>query len=124
MMQAFRPGCRLIHLAQDLPTVRQKLASCRRQRHAAVGARQQTGSHLKLQGLNLLAQRRLGDIQQRRRTTKMQLLRDGHKVAQMTQFNIHIFNVSFEIINILDRIFTFSYPDPCGHTRHQKSRGC
>jgi hypothetical protein len=41
----------------------------------------------------------------------MQLFRYGDKVAQMTQFDIHIFKVSFEIINILDRIFTFSYPD-------------
>jgi hypothetical protein len=53
----------------------------------------------------------------------MQLFGDGDKVAKMTQLDIHIFKVSFEIINILDRIFTFSYPEG-GHTRHQKSRGC
>jgi hypothetical protein len=41
----------------------------------------------------------------------MQLLGDGDKVAKMTQLDIHIFKVSFEIINILDRIFTFSYPE-------------
>ena len=42
---------------------------------------------------------------------KMHFLSDGDKVAKMTQLDIHIFKVSFEIINILDRIFTFSYPE-------------
>ena len=44
------------------------------------------------------------------RAAKMQLFGDGDKVAEMTQLDIHISKVSFEIINILDRIFTFSYP--------------
>ncbi|BDI88080.1 hypothetical protein FJMB80055_22410 [Enterobacter hormaechei] len=41
----------------------------------------------------------------------MELFGDGDKIAQMAQLDIHIFKVSFEIINILDRIFTFSYPN-------------
>ncbi|GAB7443270.1 hypothetical protein OUHCRE11_24420 [Enterobacter asburiae] len=41
----------------------------------------------------------------------MQLFGDGDKIAKMTQLDIHISKVSFEIINILDRIFTFSYPE-------------
>ena len=39
----------------------------------------------------------------------MQLLSNGDKIAQMTQFDIHTLKVLIEIINILDRIFAISY---------------
>lgn len=110
-MKPFRSGGGVHHHTQDLSAIGEKLFSRRRQAHAAVGSRQQTRPNLLLKDLDLLAQRWLGDIQPCRSTTKMELFGDGDKIAQMAQLDINIFKVSFEIINILDRIFTFSYPN-------------
>jgi hypothetical protein len=57
---------------------------------------------------DLLAQRRLGDVQPRGRAPEVQLLGDGHEVAQLTQLHPHIIadraNESINRYSILDKI--------------------
>lgn len=70
------PVRRLIDLGDDLPRLFQKLSSGRRQPDVAVIALQKQRPHLLLQDLDLLAQRRLGDVELLRGAAKMQ--RRGH----------------------------------------------
>ncbi len=98
------------HVEHNLARIEQKLLPGGGQLHAAIGARQQSRANLLLQQLDLLAKRRLGDIQARGCAAKVQLFGNGNKVAQMTEFDIHILNISFYIINILDIIIRISYP--------------
>jgi hypothetical protein len=90
VVQAPRPRGGILNLGEDLAAIGKKLLSRRRQADAAVGAGKQPGADLLLEDLNLLAQRRLGDIQPRRRVAKMELFGDGNKVAQVAQLDIHI----------------------------------
>ncbi|VXC66387.1 hypothetical protein PANT111_90090 [Pantoea brenneri] len=53
-----------------------------------------------------MTERRLRNIQPQRCPTKMQFFGDRNEIAQMAQLDIHIFNVLFEIINILDIIIS------------------
>jgi hypothetical protein len=73
-----------VDLRQHLPRLVEKQAPCFAQLDPTVGTLEQPRAQLLLQGLNLLAQRRLGDPQGQRRTAKMQLLGHGDEVAQMT----------------------------------------
>ncbi len=70
-MQPGGAGGSVIDLAEDLSAVDQKLPSRRGQRDAAVGSGQQSGTDLLLKQLDLLAERRLGNIQPGCRMTKM-----------------------------------------------------
>ena len=53
--------------------------------HAAGRAHQQLDAERRLERLDALAQRRLRDVQPRRGAAEMQLLGDGHEVAQVPQ---------------------------------------
>jgi len=59
--------------------------------------------------LDLLAERWLRNIEPSCRAAKMQLFSNSDKITQVTQLNIHIFNISVEMINILYISFTASY---------------
>ncbi|MNY50326.1 hypothetical protein D3C86_1858220 [compost metagenome] len=80
-MQSFGTGRGILDEAQDMSAVGQKLPPRFRQAHAAVSAGQQASAHLLLKDLDLLAQRRLGDVEARRRSSKMQLFGNGDKIT-------------------------------------------
>lgn len=123
-MQTLRTGGGIINQPEDLPAVGEKLLAGGSQGDAAVCSCEQARADLLLKHLYLLAQRRLRNIQTSRGTPKMQFFRHGNKVAKVTQFNIHILKVLFEIINILDRIIRFSYSNQQGYARSLKTRVC
>ena len=90
VVQTPRPRGGILNLGEDLAAIGKKLFSRRRQAYAAVGAGKKPGADLLLKDLNLLAERRLRDIQPRRRMTKVELFGNGNKVAQVAQLDIHI----------------------------------
>ncbi len=55
VMQTRSAGGRVIHLGKNLSAIGEKLLSGRRQTDAAIGAREQAGTGLLLEDLNLLA---------------------------------------------------------------------
>ena len=59
-----------------------------RQPHRALVALEQLRAQFRFQRLDLLAQRRLADVQALGRAREVQLLGDGDKVAQVAQFHI------------------------------------
>ena len=74
-------GGGVVNHAQNLSAVGQKLPACRRQAHATVGAGEKTGANLLLQDLNLLAERRLRNVQARGGAAKMEFFCHRDKVA-------------------------------------------
>jgi len=100
-MNACRPVSALVYLQQNSARILQKSGTGRRQLYTAIGAHQQSGLNALLQLLDLLAERRLRNIKAPRRAAKMQLLSDSNEIAQVTQLDSHIFNISVERINIL-----------------------
>ena len=64
-------GGGFVNLGKNLSAISQKLFPCFRQADAAVSTGKQTRANLLFKDLNLLAKRRLGDIQTRRRMTEM-----------------------------------------------------
>ena len=61
----------------------------RGERNLAAGADEQVGAERVLELANLVAQRRLGDVEARGCAAEVQLLRDGQEVAQQPRFEIH-----------------------------------
>ncbi len=57
------------------------------ERHRAPRAHEQLHPQLGLQRADLLAQRRLGDVQAKRGAREVQLLGDGDEIAQVAQFH-------------------------------------
>lgn len=123
-MQTLRTGGGIIDQPEDLPTVGEKLLASGGQGDATVSSREQARADLLLKHLYLLAQRWLRNVQSGCGAPKMQFFRHGNKVTKVTQFNIHILNVLFETINILDRIMRFSYSTQQGYARPLKTRVC
>ena len=76
-------GC--LAAAQNVLGLAQKNGTRQRQPHGTTGTVQQAHAHLVLQQLDLARQRRLGHVQQGRRTTEMQFGGDGHEAAQVGQ---------------------------------------
>jgi len=54
----------------------------------AAGAHEQVGAERALELVNLVAQRRLGDVEARGSPAEMELLRDGQEVAQQARLEI------------------------------------
>ena len=76
-----------VELCQQLPGVAQERLARRGQLHPPSGAGQQLAAELVLELADLLAQRRLGDVQPGGRAAEVQLLGDGHEVAQLAQLD-------------------------------------
>ena len=72
---------RLLGPGENLPSLVEKHAAGFGQRHAALAALQQTGAQIPLQRLDLLRQRRLGNVQADRGAGEAQFLGDGDEVA-------------------------------------------
>ena len=70
------------------------------QLHPPAGAQEQQRAELAFERLDLLAERRLRDVETLRRAREVQFLREGREVAQVAQ--IHIQKVLNESNNILD----------------------
>ncbi|MNT87679.1 hypothetical protein D3C72_2281270 [compost metagenome] len=77
----------LVHLHQYLSGLVEEAPAGFSQFHPAVGAFQQACADFFFQGLDLLAQRRLGDAQLLGGSTEVQFLGHGDEVAQMSQFH-------------------------------------
>ncbi|MNP16155.1 hypothetical protein D3C76_1085390 [compost metagenome] len=99
---------RLVDLLEDLPGLVEEQPAGFGQAHAAIGAIQQARADFFLQGLDLLAQRRLGNAQLLGGAAEMQFLGDGDEVAQVSQFHLspidskYISNVSINILEIIN----------------------
>jgi len=85
--RALRRVHRALHLLKQPPRVREQRAAGSGQRDATGGPVEQGDTEIAFQGLNLLAERRLCHPQTRRGTTEVELFRDGHKVAELTQLH-------------------------------------
>ncbi len=72
---------------QHLACPRQQRVTCVGERHRAPRAHEQLHAQLLLQRADLLAQRRLGDVQPQRRASEVQFLGDGHEVTQVAQLH-------------------------------------
>ncbi|MNH21437.1 hypothetical protein D3C79_812460 [compost metagenome] len=77
----------LVDLRQHQPCLFEEQAPGLAELDPTIGTLEQACPQLLFQGLDLLAQRRLGDPQVLRRPAKMQLFGDGDEVAQVTQFH-------------------------------------
>jgi hypothetical protein len=73
-----------IHVGQDLPRLDQEHRPCRRQRDVVGAAFEQADAQLTLEPLHLLAQRRLHYVLPLRSPAEVQLLGQGHEVAELT----------------------------------------
>ena len=89
-LQTCRLFRRTIHLVDHLPGLFQEHFAGLRQADVAVVARQQTRADHLFQRLYLLAERRLRNPQALGGAAKVQLFRNGDKVTQVAQFDIHI----------------------------------
>ena len=69
-----------LRLGQEPPTLRQQCPTCRRELDPAAGSFQQRHAELLLQPSDLMAQRRLGDMQALRGATEVKLFGDGDEV--------------------------------------------
>ncbi|MNG11410.1 hypothetical protein D3C84_949530 [compost metagenome] len=77
----------LVDLSQDQARFFEKQPPRFTELDPTIGTFEQTCAQFLFKGLDLLAQRRLGDPQILRSPAKMQLLGDGNEVAQVTQFH-------------------------------------
>ena len=76
-----------VHLENRLPGLLQEHLARGRQLHVAAVAAEEGGLQLQLETPDLLAQGRLGDVEARRRTGEVQLLRDGYEVAKLPKLH-------------------------------------
>ncbi|MNN60883.1 hypothetical protein D3C81_1760910 [compost metagenome] len=77
----------LLHLRQHLTGLFEEQPPCLAQFHPTVGTLEQPGPQFLFQGLDLLAQGRLGNTQLLGGTTKVQFFGHGDEVTQMTQLH-------------------------------------
>ena len=78
---------RAVGVGQRAARLGEKRPSRLSERHAPFRARQEHHAQFALEVLDLLAQRRLHDVEPQRRAPKVQFLGDGHEVANMTEFH-------------------------------------
>src|SRR3546814_15488658 len=88
------PYTTLFRSGQDLANLLQVCRARGRQLHPARGAGEERKAELVLELLDLLRQGRLGHVQSHGSATEVELLGDGHEVAQVTQFHSSIFPAS------------------------------
>ena len=81
-------GHRDVELGQHRPGVAQERLAGGGQLDPAAGAVQQPAAELLLEPADLLAQRRLGDVQAGRGAAEVQLLGDGDEVTQLAKFHV------------------------------------
>jgi len=72
----------------DLTGISQEKAAVRRQLDVPAVANEQRAPDARLERLDLLRQRRRGDMQTLGRAPEVQLLGDRHEVTQLTQFHV------------------------------------
>src|SRR5256885_15878954 len=85
----------VLGLRQDRLGVDQERAAGIGQADPARMAHEQGGVDLALERADLLAERRLLDVQLLRRARDVALVRDGDEVTEMAQFHEHMLHVSF-----------------------------
>ena len=76
-----------VGVIQELAGFAQEYPARGRQLNPPIGALQQLDSDLTFKPANLLAERRLRGAEPRRGAREVQLFRDRHEVAQVTQFH-------------------------------------
>ena len=79
---------RLFRQGQDAPRIVEEQRTRLRQAHGALVALEQLRAQFRFQRLDLLAQRRLADVQALGRAREVQFLGDGDKVTQVAQFHV------------------------------------
>jgi hypothetical protein len=81
---AARRGARVaqhaLGVSEEPPALGEQRLAGRRQLDAPAGSGQQADTELLLEPPDLVAERRLGDVQPCRRSSEMKLLGDGHEV--------------------------------------------
>ena len=82
-----RGGDRAVELGEHRPGVAQERLAGRRQLDPPARAGQQREPELVLQRPDLLAERRLGDVQPRGGAPEVQLLGDGDEITQLAKFH-------------------------------------
>jgi hypothetical protein len=80
-------SCRLFNLMQNLATLFLEDLARSRQLHSPLRSLQEFYSEFLLELQNLLAQRRLADVQPFGRTAEMQFSRDRQEIAHMSKFH-------------------------------------
>src|SRR5262249_613568 len=78
---------RAVHLHEQVARMLEKEPPGARQPHPPFAAIEQPDLNLFFQLLDLLTERRLGDVEARGGATEMQLFSDGDEVSQMTQLH-------------------------------------
>jgi len=74
-------------LLQNATRLRQESGSCLRQRNLPLGPVQQPHTEFRFEFANLLANRRLCDVQSRRGATEVQFLRDRDEISEVAKFH-------------------------------------
>ena len=83
----FGQAAGVIDAAEDVPDLSQEDASAIGERHVMPAPIEQRNADRRFELTDLLAERRLRRVQPRRRAREVQLLGDGHEVAQVPQFH-------------------------------------
>jgi hypothetical protein len=84
---ALRGPQRAVGLGEHLADLAEEGAPGGGELDAARAAHEQLGAHLLLEVADLPAERRLGDVQPRGRPPEVQLLGDGHEVAEVAELH-------------------------------------